>query len=243
MRKYLIWALTGLLFAACSQPVPVAQDGTDLWLAAGRSYDEVLASVAAGIDPALPAEGYHIYDADGVRHVDGGSEAGLRYGVYALKRAEALGQAGPGLDLQEKPYYDLRLLNHWDNLDDSVERGYAGKSMWEWTSPEIPVERIRHYGELCASIGLNGAALNNVNSNPLILDAEHIARVAKIADILREYGVKTYLSIKWTSPIALSGLKSGDPMDPKVRQWWKDKAAELYAAIPDFGGFLVKANS
>ena len=243
MSKYLIWALTGLLAAACGQPVPVAQDGTDLWLAAGRSYDEVLASVAAGIDPALPAEGYHIYDADGVRHVDGGSEAGLRYGVYALKRAEALGQAGPGLDLQEKPYYDLRLLNHWDNLDDSVERGYAGKSMWEWTAPDIPVERIRHYGELCASIGLNGAALNNVNSNPLILDAEHIARVAKIADILREYGVKTYLSIKWTSPIALSGLKSGDPLDPKVRQWWKDKAAEIYAAIPDFGGFLVKANS
>ena len=117
MRKYLFWALTGLLAVACSQPVPMAQDGTDLWLAAGRSYDEVLASVTAGIDPALPAEGYHIYDADGVRHVDGGSEAGLRYGVYALKRAEALGQAGPGLDLQEKPYYDLRLLNHWDNLD------------------------------------------------------------------------------------------------------------------------------
>ena len=128
MRKSLFLALAGLLFAACSQPVPVAQDGTDLWLAAGRSYDEVLASVTAGIDPALPAEGFHIYDADGVRHVDAGSEAGLRYGVYALQRAEVLGQAGPGMDLQEKPFYDLRLLNHWDNLDDSVERGYAGKS-------------------------------------------------------------------------------------------------------------------
>ena len=243
MRKSLFLALTGLLLAACGQPKPAAQDGADLWLAAARPYAEVLASVTPAIDPALPAEGYHIYDADGVRHVDAGSEAGLRYGVYALQRAEALGKAAPGMDLQEKPYYDLRLLNHWDNLDDTVERGYAGLSMWEWTAPEIPEARIRHYGELCASIGLNGSVLNNVNSNPLVLDAAHIARVAKIADILREYGIKTYLSIKWTSPIALSGLKSGDPLDPKVRQWWKEKAAEISAAIPDFGGFLVKANS
>ena len=229
--------------AACQQPVPAVQDGSDLWLAAGRPYEEVLASVQVAVDPALPAEGYHIYDADGARHIAAGSEAGLRYGVYALQRAEVLGQAGPGIDVQEAPYYSLRLLNHWDNLDDTVERGYAGKSMWEWTSPDIPEARIRRYAELCASVGINGTVLNNVNANPLILDAEHIARVAKIAAILREYGIKTYLSIKWTSPIALSGLKSGDPLDPKVRKWWQDKAAEIYAAIPDFGGFLVKANS
>ncbi len=234
-----------LLAAACSrpQPQPQEQDGTQLWLAAGRPYQEVLSSVQAAIDPALPEEGFHLYDADGVRHLDAGSQQGLRYGVYALQRAEVLGQDGPGMDLQEAPAYSLRLLNHWDNLDDTVERGYAGKSMWEWTSPDIPEARIRRYGELCASIGLNGAVLNNVNANPLILDAGHIARVARIADILREYGIRTYLSIKWTSPIALSGLKSGDPLDPAVRQWWKDKAAEIYKAIPDFGGFLVKANS
>ena len=243
MRNHLLLALTGLILVACSRPVPVAQDGSDLWLAAARPYAEVLASVQTAIDPALPAEGFHIYDRNGQRFIAAGSEAGLRYGVYALQRAEVLGKAGPGMDLQEKPFYDLRLLNHWDNLDDTVERGYAGLSMWEWTAPEIPMERIHRYGELCASVGINGSVLNNVNSNPLILDAEHIARVAKIADILREYGIKTYLSIKWTSPIALSGLKSGDPLDPKVRQWWKDKAAEIYAAIPDFGGFLVKANS
>ena len=243
-KSFFLTFLAGAaLLSACSRPAPVVQDGTELWLAAARPYAEVLASVETAIDPALPVEGYHIYDADGQRHVAAGSEAGLRYGVYALQRAEVLGQAGPGMDLQEQPYYDLRLLNHWDNLDDTVERGYAGESMWEWTSPSIPEARIRHYGELCASVGINGAVLNNVNSNPLILDAEHIARVAKIADILREYGIKTYLSIKWTSPIALSGLKSGDPLDPKVRKWWKDKAAEIYAAIPDFGGFLVKANS
>ena len=244
MRAITFAALAGLFLAACASSVkPVEQDGTALWLAAGRPVDEIKAAVETRIDAALPAEGFHIYDADGVRHVDAGSEAGLRYGLYALQRAEVLGQAGPGMDLQEKPFYDLRILNHWDNLDDTVERGYAGLSMWEWTAPEIPEERIRRYGELCASVGLNGAVLNNVNSNPLILDAEHIARVAEIADILREYGIKTYLSIKWTSPIALDGLKSGDPLDPKVRAWWKAKAEEIYAAIPDFGGFLVKANS
>ena len=244
MRAFPFAALAGILLAACSSSViPPEQDGTDLWLAAGKPYEEVLASVLTSINPALPAEGFHIYDAHGARYIEAGSEAGLRYGVYALQRAEALGQAGPGMDVQEKPFYDLRLLNHWDNLDDTVERGYAGLSMWEWTAAEIPEARIRHYGELCASVGINGAVLNNVNSNPLMLDAEHIARVAKIADILREYGIKAYVSIKWTSPISLDGLKSGDPLDPKVRQWWKDKADEIYAAIPDFGGFLVKANS
>ncbi|MCR5350978.1 MAG: alpha-glucuronidase [Bacteroidales bacterium] len=231
------------LLAACHQPVPKAQDGSDLWLAAGRPYSEILSSVQTHIDADLPAEGYHIYDAEGARHIDAGSEAGLRYGVYALQRAEVLGQAGPGINLQEAPYYALRVLNHWDNLDDTVERGYAGESMWEWTSEEIPEARIRQYGELCASVGINGTVLNNVNANPLILDAEHIARVAKIAAILREYGVKTFLSIKWTSPITLSRLKSGDPLDKKVRAWWKKKVEEIYAAIPDFGGFLVKANS
>ena len=243
LKKTTILGATVLALAACSEPIVSNQDGSELWLANGRSYEEVLASVRTNVDPSLGKEEYHIYDKDGARYVDGGSDAGVRYGIYALQRAEVLGQAGKGIDLREKPYYDLRILNHWDNLDDTVERGYAGLSMWEWTAEDIPVERIRHYGRLCASVGINGSVLNNVNSNPLMLDAEHIARVAKIADILREYGIKTYVSIKWTSPIALSGLKSGDPLDPKVRQWWKDKAAEIYAAIPDFGGFLVKANS
>ena len=243
MRKYFIGALAGLLAAACARPVPVAQDGTGLWLAAARPYDEILNGIHPAFTPRLAPEEYRIYDKEGERYIDAGSEAGLRYGVYALQRAEVLGEAGPGIDLSGKPFYDIRVLNHWDNLDDTVERGYAGLSMWEWTAPEIPEERIRRYGELCASIGLNGSVLNNVNANPLILDVEHIARVAKMADILREYGIKTYLSIKWTSPMTLSGLKGGDPLDPKVRQWWKDKAKEIYAAIPDFGGFLVKANS
>lgn len=235
--------LSAVILASCNSPLPADQDGSALWFANSRPYGEVLSSVETVIDPVLSVEEFHIYDSGGKRYIAGGSEAGIRYGAYALQRAEVLGNAGTGIDIREKPRYQYRILDHWDNLDDSVERGYAGKSMWEWTSPEIPEARIRKYAELCASVGINGSVLNNVNSNPLMLDAEHIARVAKIAGILREYGIKTYVSIKWTSPIVLDGIKTGDPLDPSVRQWWKDKADELYAAIPDFGGFLVKANS
>lgn len=245
-KKYSLVAVAFLslwTLGACQSPESVSQDGSTLWLTNGRSYEEVLQSVETDIDSTLAKEEYAIYDEGGKRYIKGGSQAAVRYGVYALQRAEVLGQAGQTLNIRERPYYEYRILNHWDNLDDTVERGYAGLSMWEWTANDIPVERIRQYGELCASVGLNGSVLNNVNSNPLILDKEHIARVAKIADILREYGIRTYLSIKWTSPIALSGLKSGDPLDPQVRQWWKEKAAEIYQSIPDFGGFLVKANS
>ena len=146
-------------------------------------------------------------------------------------------------ELKGEPYYELRILDHWDNLDDSVERGYAGRSIWEWTADEIPVERINEYGRLNKSIGINGSVLNNVNANPRILDAEHIERVGKIADILREYGIKTYLSINFATPLALGELPTADPLDPAVIQWWNDKAEEIYARIPDFGGFLVKASS
>ena len=245
MRKAILLILLPALLLpfSCSRPHPYAQDGTSLWFAGGRPFDEILSSVVVKVDPLVPTDGFHIYDLMGKRYIAASTMNGVRYGVYALKRAEDLGQAGPGIDLQEAPFYKLRLLNHWDNLDDTVERGYAGESMWEWTSPTVPLERIRRYAELCASVGLNGAVLNNVNSNPLMLDAEHIARVAQIADILREFGIRTYLAIKWTSPMALDGLKSGDPLDPKVRRWWQDKVSEIYASIPDFGGFLVKANS
>ena len=235
--------LLSAFLMSCSSPKPADQDGSDLWFANSKPYDEVLASVETVIDPSLDKEEYRITIKDGGRTVTGGSEAGIRYGVYALQRNEALGMEGENIEIGSKPRYEYRILDHWDNLDDSVERGYAGKSMWEWTSPEIPEARIRKYGELCASVGINGSVVNNVNSNPLMLDAEHIARVAGIADILREYGIKTYIAIKWTSPIVLDGIKTGDPLDPSLRQWWKDKADEIYAAIPDFGGFLVKANS
>ncbi len=141
-----------------------------------------------------------------------------------------------------EPHFQYRILDHWDNLDDSVERGYAGKSIWNWTG-ELPVGRIRAYGELNRSIGINGSVLNNVNANPKILTGEYLPRVAQIADILREYGIRTYLSINFATPMALGELPSADPLDESVIMWWKDKVDEIYAAIPDFGGFLVKASS
>ena len=161
----------------------------------------------------------------------------------ANKPKDVLWLANGPVEPKGEPYYEYRILDHWDNLDDSVERGYAGKSIWEWTSPEIPVERIHTYGRLNKSLGINGSVLNNVNANPKILDSDHLRRVAQIADILREYGIRTYLSINFATPMALGELPTADPLDPAVAQWWKDKADEIYTLIPDFGGFLVKASS
>lgn len=141
------------------------------------------------------------------------------------------------------PACEYRILNHWDNLDDTVERGYAGSSMWEWTSNDIPESRIREYGELNRSIGINGAVLNNVNASPHILDTVRLERVRDIADILRQYGMKVYLSVNFATPMALGELPTADPLNAEVAAWWKQKAAFIYSMIPDFGGFLVKASS
>lgn len=159
------------------------------------------------------------------------------------KPQDALWLANGPVTPKGKPYYALRILDHWDNLDDSVERGYAGKSIWSWTSSEIPEERIRTYGRLNQSIGINGSVLNNVNAAPQILDAAHLRRVAQIADILRDYGIKTYLSVNFASPMALKEVETADPLDAKVVRWWIEKVNEIYSLIPDFGGFLVKASS
>ncbi len=145
--------------------------------------------------------------------------------------------------LEGSPAYDYRILNHWDNLDDSVERGYAGPSIWEWSSEELPIGRIAEYGHLNQKIGINGTVLNNVNASPAILDSAHLQRCARIADILRNYGIRVFLSVNFASPSALGGLPSSDPLDPSVIAWWKAKADEIYSLIPDFGGFLVKASS
>ena len=145
--------------------------------------------------------------------------------------------------LSGSPAYALRILDHWDNLDDSVERGYAGPSIWEWTSDRLPAEHISAYGKLNAKIGINGVVLNNVNASPLVLDQWHLQRAADIADILRPYGIRVWLSVNFASPSALGGLPTADPLDTDVISWWTQKVNEIYALIPDFGGFLVKASS
>ena len=138
--------------------------------------------------------------------------------------------------------YEYRILDHWDNLDNTVERGYAGESIWNWTG-ELPVERIHTYGRLNRSIGINGCVLNNVNANPAILTDEYLQRVAEIADILREYGMRTYLAINFATPMALGDLPTADPLSDAVIAWWTVTVEKIYKLVPDFGGFLVKASS
>ena len=181
------------------------------------------------------------------------SDTGLLYGAYELLRLQnsrginaagapsATGGNGLEVDKTEQPFYHLRLLNHWDNLDGSVERGYAGKSIFEWF--HLDEQRIRQYARANASIGINGTVLNNVNASPKILTQQYLQEVRKIADILRPYGIRVFLSINFASPMALGDTKTADPLNARVAQWWKKKAREIYQQIPDFGGFLVKANS
>ena len=179
-------------------------------------------------------------------------EIGLLYGAYELLRLQNtqtistgsslnMDRDGKSIDKTEKPAFALRLLNHWDNLDGSIERGYAGESIFEWF--HLDEKRIRDYARANASIGINGSVLNNVNASPKILTTEYLKEVQKIADILRPYGIRVFLSINFASPMALGDTETADPLNPKVSAWWKKKAKEIYGLIPDFGGFLVKANS
>jgi alpha-glucuronidase len=197
---------------------------------------------------ALGPEGYVLrrVSLDGQKLTVVASEGsnGVVYGAFHLVRLMQLGQDISRIDLARRPANALRMLNHWDNADRSVERGYAGLSIWDWQ--ELPGEvspRYRDYARACASIGINGISLNNVNTQYDFLTAEWLDKVAVIADELRPYGIKAYLSPRFSAPMELGRLETADPLDQRVAQWWAEKAEEIYARIPDFGGFLVKANS
>jgi alpha-glucuronidase len=171
-------------------------------------------------------------------------KAGLLYGVYHLLRLIQTNDLPDKLNVKEKPSYSIRILNHWDNLDGSIERGYAGHSIWKWEEmPKTISPRYVEYARANASVGINATVLNNVNASPVIVSKEYLEKVKILADIFRPFNIKVYLSINFASPAALGGLSTSDPLDPSVRQWWKNKADEIYRLIPDFGGFLVKANS
>jgi alpha-glucuronidase len=214
----------------------------------------LLATPAA--NPAVPdlsfkdlgEEGYAIRTATmrgkTVTLIAANRDIGLLYGAFHLLRLAAEGADLSRLDLRSTPRIKLRVLNHWDNLDGTVERGYAGASIWDWWHlPDWKDPRYTDYARLNASIGINGTVLNNVNAKADSLTAPYIAKAAALASVFRPYGIRVYLSAKWSAPIEIGGLKSADPLDPKVAAWWAAKADEIYAAIPDFGGFLVKANS
>ncbi len=231
-------------------------------------------NVELKIDKSLNlGEGYNIYarpaqQGDNIQYeatITASNPIGLLYGAYELIRLQNTDAYNTGsgnqqhfskaIDETEKPQMGLRILNHWDNLDGSIERGYAGKSIFKWEEIKLGKngkggsiskslhDRLITYARANASLGINGSVLNNVNASPKMMTAEYINKVKVIANILRPYGIRVYLSINFASPMALGYTKTADPLDKKVQQWWKKKAKEIYATIPDFGGFLVKANS
>lgn len=276
MKKYLILSLA-FAFALTTKAQIFFQktsDGSMLWLnkqgyntclVKGKTDKDATLSIAKDeltkyykgkevsirIDPLLNlGEGYMLTDSS----IIASSSIGILYGAYDLLRLQETGNLSH-LSKTEKPAVNLRILNHWDNLDGSIERGYAGKSIWKWD--EIILDkagefkniskdlrnRLITYARSNASIGINGAVLNNVNASPQMMTSEYLHKVKVIADIFRPYGIRVYLSINFASPMALGYTKTADPLDMKVQLWWKKKAKEIYASIPDFGGFLVKANS
>lgn len=171
-------------------------------------------------------------------------DVGVLYGTFHLLRLLQRGMPLRGLDVRESPRVALRVLDHWDNLDRYVERGYAGSSLWDWqTLPQWRDPRYTDYARANASLGINGTVLNNVNASALSLSPAYLAKAAALADLFRPYGIRVYLSARFSAPIELGGLATADPLDPGVRRWWRDKVDEIHARIPDFGGFLVKANS
>jgi alpha-glucuronidase len=197
---------------------------------------------------ALGPEGFRIRTAKlggrTVTVIASRGETGALYGAFHFLRLLQTQQPINSLDVSQKPRLQLRVLNHWDNLDGSVERGYAGRSLWDWEAlPRRVDPRLVDYARANASVGINGSVLNNVNANSKSLSAEYLRKTKAIADAFRPYGVRVYLSARFSAPIELDGLKTADPLDPEVAAWWRRKADEIYRLIPDFGGFLVKANS
>ena len=193
---------------------------------------------------ALGREGYTIRTSGNETVLGASSEAGLLYAAYHLLRLQAMNADTRSLHISEKPAYDVRILNHWDNLDGTIERGYAGHSLWKWEElPATVSPRYEAYARANASIGINATVLNNVNASPEILSTAYLQKVKALADIFRPYNIKVYLSVNFASPMVLGKLPTADPLCKEVAEWWKTKVHEIYSLIPDFGGFLVKANS
>ncbi len=244
-REELVRGLTGLLGQAPTLRDTVAGDQT---LVIGTPDSSPLIAPLRNELASLGTEGYLIRRAQQGGHqvtlVAAQKDIGVLYGVFHLLRLLQTGAALEHLELHESPRVALRVLDHWDNLDGHVERGYAGRSLWDWQSlPEWRDPRYTDYARANASIGINGAVLNNVNASAWSLAPDYLLKAAAIADTLRPYGIRVYLSARFSAPIELGGLPTADPLDPDVQRWWRSKVDEIYSRIPDFGGFLVKANS
>ena len=247
IRTELINGCTGLL----GKPLPlvddVASNGTVIVgtprsskLIAGLRWERELSR--------LGPEGFLIRSvklhAHSVTVIASHGETGAFYGVFHFLRLLQTLQPITHLNVSDKPRLQLRMLDHWDNLDGSIERGYAGRSLWNWSElPGTIDPRLRDYARADASLGINGSLLNNVNADAQILTADYLRKVAAIANVFRPFGVRVFLSARFSAPMELGGLKTADPLDAEVAMWWRKKADEIFKLIPDFGGFVVKANS
>ncbi|WP_411971893.1 alpha-glucuronidase [Sphingobacterium sp. Lzh-3] len=250
-----------------------SEDGSQLWLRfskqvkpvgtiqviKGKSTDVTLAlakqelecywkggDVILKLDPSRKdlKDGYQISQHENQVYIIAGQSVGILYAVYHLLRLQETGAGIPRSGLVEIPAYDIRVLNHWDNLDGTIERGYAGHSLWNWEElPNKLSPRYEQYGRANASIGINATVLNNVNASSDLLKPDYLKKVKALADVFRKYGIKVYVSINFSSPQNIGGLTNSDPLNQEVKRWWKSKVKEIYALVPDFGGFLVKANS
>ena len=244
-RDELVRGLTGLLGHAPTLQEKVTGHQT---LILGTPQSSTLIAPLRAELASLGSEGYLLRrtqrNGQTVLLVAAQQDIGVLYGVFHLLRLLQTGTPLDALKVTEAPRVSLRVLDHWDNLDGYVERGYAGRSLWDWqTLPEWRDPRYTDYARANASIGINGVVLNNVNASALSLAPDYLAKAAALADVFRRYGIRVYLSARFSAPIELGGLATADPLDSGVQRWWRDKADEIYAHIPDFGGFLVKANS
>ena len=244
-RAELLRGLSGLLGFAPPVDADVTQDGA---LVLGTPRSSTLISGLHLNLTAAGAEGYVIRSVSLGGHaaiaIAANEDVGVLHGVFHFLRLLQTRQALDHLDISSAPGVQHRILDHWDNLNGSIERGYAGSSIWEWYNlPDSMDSRYTDYARACASIGINGTVLTNVNAPADVLNARYIEKTAALAKLFRPYGIRVYLSARFSAPIEIGGLKTADPLDPAVAAWWRAKADEIYRAIPDFGGFLVKANS
>ncbi|MGH8302846.1 MAG: alpha-glucuronidase family glycosyl hydrolase [Steroidobacteraceae bacterium] len=241
----LLRALTGLVGAAPRKVADVTEDGAVFFGTPASSA--LVRSLSLDLRPA-GTQGYLIRTVTIHGHrataIVANSDIGVLYGAFGFLRLLQTRAPIEHLNITSSPKIERRVLDHWDNLNGSVERGYAGDSLWKWESlPQHLSARYTDYARACASIGINGAVLNNVNATPFILTPLYLRKVAALASVLRPYGIRVYLSVPFSAPVTLGKLKSADPLDPHVQAWWAAKVAEIYRDIPDFGGLLMKANS
>jgi alpha-glucuronidase len=192
----------------------------------------------------LADDGFAVFTQKGNIVISSKTESGVLYGVFELLRTLQTGKSLANIDIASSPKVKIRMLNHWDNANGTVERGYAGSSMWKWHELPYRIDpRYVAYARANASIGINATAINNVNASSRFLTAEYLEKIKSIADVLRPYGIRVFISVNFRSPRTLGGLKTSDPLNPEVRRWWNEKTKEIHQYIPDFGGYLVKANS